>query len=107
MGTPVTNSNTSAARTCRGLGKRRKEFADSAAHCLRRLRVDAQLADLFRLVFEPGNEPLAAPELDCAFIGKASGPADCFVVVNANQRLVPFEVTIGPNGICSVVFHVR
>jgi hypothetical protein len=32
-------------------------------------RKSIQPADLFRLVFEPGDEPLAGPEFDCAFIG--------------------------------------
>jgi hypothetical protein len=57
-------------------------------------------------VFHPGNEALTTSKLNCGIVGEAAGSADCFVVVSANQRLVFIEVTIGPNGICSVGCHV-
>src|SRR5882757_3158625 len=59
------------------------------------------------LVFHTRDEAFAAPKLNCAFIDEVSGLVDGFVVVNANQRLKPLEVTIGPNGICSVIGHGR
>ena len=57
------------------------------------------------LVFHTRDEAFAARKLNCAFIDEVSGLVDGFVVVNANQRLKPLEVTIGPNGICSVIGH--
>jgi hypothetical protein len=54
-------------------------------------------------MFHPRDEAFATPKLNCASIDEASGLVDGFVVVSANQRFKPFEVAIGPDGICSVI----
>jgi hypothetical protein len=83
-----------------------RDWAVMVHRAHRMLRIASQFAALLRLVFQPGDKALTAPKLDCAIVGEATGFADRFVVVNAIQRLVSIEVTIGPNSICSVGCHV-
>jgi hypothetical protein len=54
-------------------------------------------------VLHPRDEAFATPKLYCAPIDEAPGLFDGFVVINTNQRLKPFEVAIGPDGICSEI----
>jgi hypothetical protein len=58
-------------------------------------------------LFQPDNETLATPDLNVVTIYKLLGRGDSIVIVNANQRLVSDEMSIGSDDVHSIFDHAN
>jgi hypothetical protein len=62
---------------------------------------------LLWLVTKPNDQAVAAPKLDVVPVDKASRLGDRLGIVGANQGLISYEMTVGPDGIRPIFRHPR
>jgi hypothetical protein len=95
----------------RGQPTRRSSQESSGAHFPRPskqpLSANARLTPRSRRSVQAFNETAAAPKLNVAPINQALGLVDCFVIVDADQRLVTYKMPVAPDGISPVICHLR
>jgi hypothetical protein len=64
-------------------------------------------AALLRLGEKPNDEAVPAPKLNIVTISKALGLLNCLGIVGANQSFKSNETPVTPDGISSVLWHLR